>query len=299
MTIKSSIGQYWALWLVALFKIFFLCTFSPNIGGDSANYLRMLIEGKSNLIHAPGYPFLMGIPWRLDIFSTLVEGHAEYFYRLLVLIQHLISFGVMIWFYRNVKHCFGGSVANISVLIWGLHYGSLGSQSIIYPEWLQSMLFVATLILLYKAYLATSLKYQVGYFAMAGFFFAWCYLVKFNAMVFAACFLVVLFALSAKVSSKILIGTSALISFAVVVGLFASTFHYAQTKTYSLSHDKAWVLLYSLSKFVPGDSLDANTGLNTKRLILLNNLLPWDNKNVGPIWDVDQVSPDSYEYRSK
>jgi hypothetical protein len=89
------------------------------------------------------------------------------------------------------------------------------------------------------------------------------------------------------------------VAFAATVFLFLALFHRPATGTWHLTHDKAWVLLYKTGQFVPGGRPDPAAGIYTRRLLVLNSLLPWDKKNVFAVPNVRVVSPRLPEYRAR
>lgn len=299
---KAHLGQniatYWSLWVVGVLHLLFIASFSTNVAGDASNYLHMLTEGKTNLIHAPGYPFLLGAPWRTELLRGFVQDQPRAFLEVLQVVQHLVFIIVLACFFRSLRAFYSPRIAHIATLIWGLHYGVLGSLSMTQPEWLQSVLLVLSLILLLRSLEAKIFSQQLLYFSLAALVFTWCYLVKFNGAVFVLCFIVTLAAMQASLYRKVAFAASAVTVAATVLALFITCFHFPLAKTRSLSYDHAWVLLSNMTRFVPSP-LQPETGISTKRLILLNSLLPSENEKLGPVFDIDQVSPEAPSYRSR
>jgi hypothetical protein len=298
----SLIG--WSVWLVVVVRILFCITYSPNVGGDGINYLRMLVNGGSNLIHASGYPFLIGFPWRVNDFflrRLFIAPHPAIFLYVLIAFQHALSILVIWWLYRILRRVYGAFVAHATVLLWGLNYLSLESTSFTYPEWLQANLLVISILLAVSGVFAAAKKKKAWLYGTAAFAFAWCYLVKFNVLYFVLLFLII-FAFETRRTQWEFVGLLVVEFVAIFLSIiwgYKILYHQPSTGTYTLTHDHAWVLIDKVSKFVPEGKLHPEAGINTKRLLILNSILPWDNKNVGPIANVNFVSPEIENYRQK
>lgn len=287
------------IWLIVIVRVLFVISFSPNVGGDGINYLLMLTEAKSNLVHASGYPFLMGVAWWNPAGAWFIRHHPAVFLYILVLIQHAISV-VALWLMSQVlSRIFGDTISAAATVLAGIHPAAIASTSHTYPEWLQADLLVFSLVSLFRAYEANSVRKKQILYMHSSFLMAWCFLVKYNAVVFLPWIVIVILIDGTRVRQRLCSCLAVAAIGIAVVGIYKATFHKRTTGTYSLSYDRGWVLLTKLRYVVPDGTLDPRDGPNTKRLLLLNSLLPWDNKNVGPIPHINYVSPETASYREK
>jgi len=60
---KSKILLYLCSCSVFLFHAFYTFTFPLNFGGDASIYYTMILDKHSSLLMAPGYPFLVMLPY--------------------------------------------------------------------------------------------------------------------------------------------------------------------------------------------------------------------------------------------
>lgn len=271
------------LLLVVTYPINFMITDGPNM-------YKMLVGGLSNLVHAPGYPFLMGLIWRIPISLGAAENHPIAFQYLLCASQHAINICCLYLAYLVAKELFGNLSASLFVLIYGLHFQVLNVTSSITPEWLQGSLFMLLWYLLFRAYQTTGLAGKTLWYSLTGFVFCWMYLVKFNSIALLTLpAIVAVFDLWRSRKAWLPITTGALTAVATFA-VFVIAFHQPSTGTYAISLDKSWVLLEKVGRFVPRHTLSPETGIATKRLIVLNHLLP-GSAGKGPVSHIDQVPP--------
>lgn len=291
------IKNYWSILLVLAVRVVFILTFSPNVGGDSLAYFNMLQTGGSNLILAPGAPFLMGLPLRLLFDETTLTQNPSAVLYVTVTLQHLVHLGAILLLHRLVTAVYSAPIAHATTLIYGLHWGAMSATSQINPEWLQASFLMAIAYLLYRGYQMPDWRGRFLRFAAAGFAFGWVFLVKYNSLYFVLLIVAaILFARSLAWRRKLQAAVAAATLAAVVVAGFKVFIHKPHTGTYTLSHDKAWLLLFKSAYFC---YLMPENGPNTKRLLLLNSLLPWDNQNIFAFDSINYVSPDIEKYRAK
>jgi uncharacterized membrane protein YGL010W len=266
---------------------------------DGKNYMDMMIRGVSNLIHSPGYPFIMGLPWRNPLGWTLVESAPMTFQYLLCFTQHLVCIAATFVAYRVVKEVFGLAAANLFVVLYLLDFRSIFVTSTVTPEWLQASLNMVVICLSYWAFRAVRIRQKVFLYSLAGFLFTATYLVKFNSVFLLTCPALIA-AVDLRRSGKSILGIgSAVLTSVLTYILFLVAFHQPSTGTYAITLDKGWVLMEKAAMFVPDQILLPETGINTKRLIVLNALLP-KIEHRGPIGNVRFV-PDAVcaPYRKK
>jgi 4-amino-4-deoxy-L-arabinose transferase-like glycosyltransferase len=278
-----------ALVIVTFVRVLFVFSYPPNVGGDAVNYYDMLLYGKSNLIHAPGYPFLIGLPWRhlLDL-PTSAELHPRALSYALIASQHLLSILVLLMMYRVLAEIWTPSVAALTVFLYGCSPMVLAATSTFYPEWLQADLFILTMCLGFYAAHEKNVARKAGFYALMLLALTWGYLTKFNTLFLVPLVFFVLIADRSPLRRKVKIFLLGLVLPVASVAAFVHLYHKPSTGTYALTHDHAWVLLYSLGFWVPGKTLDERAGIWTKRLLYLNRVLPWTD-DVGPVESVDSI----------
>jgi hypothetical protein len=271
------------------FRLLLVVTYPINLMiADGKNYLRMLIKGTSDLIHAPGYPFIMGLPWRNPLGWALSSSFPTIFERLLCASQHAINVGCLYLGYRTVREIFGTAPATLFVLFYGMHFHVFTATSSVAPEWLQGSLVMVIGFLLLKAWKADQLSWKIGYYGVIGFVACMCFLVKFNSialLTLPACAMTADFFRSRRSVVAPVFGALVL---AGSYALFVVAFHLPSTGTTIITLDKAWILLERLAFFAPGRTLSPETGIQTARLLAFNAVLPWPERQ-GPIARIDSV----------
>ena len=290
----------YSLTIVAIVHLIFLFAFAPNVGGDAINYLNMIRNHSSNLIHAPGYAFLMSqLKW-LGV-ERLQRISMGTYLQAVVCIQHLIFMLCLTTFFRMVKKLATPSVAHLATLLFGLHPSVMANLSMFYPEWLQvSLLTVAIAVSLQLQEQRKFVK-NFGIAGVGGFLFASAYLTKFNsaymALVFIAIFIIVRVPWVQKVALLIMFFATSLIT----IQLFQRGPHFASTGTRQLNFDHGWILLYKVGEFIPrhDPELLKEIGIHGQRLLALNSVLPESNDNAYGLETINAVSKDVASYRQK
>ncbi|MFA6570099.1 MAG: hypothetical protein WCT77_02570 [Bacteroidota bacterium] len=267
---------------------------------DAISYFRLMVEGKSNLIHAPGYPFLLGFPWRNIIGSYIIRHYPFIFLYTLIIFQHLLNIITIGVLYQMIKNIYNKGAALVFVLFYGLDWSVMACTSIVYPEWFQSSLCVLSFCLIYYAYKAKYFPIKTTLYSISAVIFSWSFLVKYNVLFMGILFLLAFLFETINIRNRLICFGLSLFSGLSIIFLFIILVHKPSTGTYSLSYDKSWVLLGKIEYFIPDGKLLPSNGINTKRLLILNSLLPWDNKGVGPVGNIDYVSPSIRKpYRDK
>jgi len=277
---------------VVAMRLLFLVTFPLNdLGGDTTNYGAMLRDGTSNLVHASGYPYLIGPPLGLAQ-HLLGLGPASSSYFLLIL-QHVIDLAVLVLLYRATRDIFGQPTAAFAVLLAGTSVQSLGVTSAVYPEWLQAGLLVIAFAAVYYAYASDRFGRKISLYALASFAFTWCILVKFNAAVLSFVFAAAILAEAQSLRRKAAIAAVCFGVCATTSAFFILSYHRPSTGTYALTHDKAWVLL-SRIQVAFDNHLDPRNGPNTRRWLALSSVLPrsYDQASAGLFRHLDAVPPE-------
>lgn len=271
-----------ALLLVLAAHLLFIKTYPLNSrGGDTGNYFSMLRDGKSSLVHAGGYPFLIGLPFRHGPLADLPATAPARFERVLQRTQHGIALiGVLVLF-AFVRRVYGTIAASLATLGVGTNLQLLGGTSSTYPEWLQSALFVAAASSAGWAYLESRGTRKALLYALSVVSFSWCFLVKFNAAALAIMYVPAFVAERERLTRKLLwLVMYASIAFANIA-LYELAFHRPTTGTYRLTADTGWVLLTRIQS-VYHNQLSPDSGPNTKRWLALSAALPMHYEFAGP-----------------
>lgn len=282
--------------VVILVRVLVIVTYPLNLlRTDGPDYYHMLVNGVSNLILAPGYPFLMGLPFRNPLGRWLILNHPVVFEYILLILQHTINVLCLYLAYRVVRGLWGRLPATIFVVLYGLHFQILTVTSSMGPEWLQSSLVMLIAYLAYHAWGISDLRGKTLVWVLIGFVACWAFLVKFNTIfllwipAFAAL-------LEVRRSRRTIIGPIA----GVLVGLvtyggFVLAFHRPTTGTSVITMDKACVLLQRVELQDRRRTMSPETGIETKRLLVLNALLPAPDHYRKPIPHVDFVDAEIRE----
>jgi hypothetical protein len=288
-----------AILVVLVVRLLFIVTYPLNdFGGDTQNYATMLLHGQSSLVHAGGYPFLMGLPFRVDAVQPLVSGALPY---TILAIQHAIDALVLLFLYRVTSGLYGSAAGVLTLLLAGLNIQALSATSATYPEWLQADLLVLALGSTYYAFVRGAFRQKLWLYSIATFAFSWCMLVKFNVAVLGFFLVVAIAADSLALKRKIAVGCACALVCVATFGPYLQFYQYRTTGTYALTYDAAWVLLTRLQSIF-SNTLDPKDGLNTRRWLALSAVLPRSYEFAGPglFSHVDAV-PDSVRasYRAR
>ena len=266
------IALTWGL-VLALRAVFIVTYPLNNLGGDTSAYYEMLLARRSNLVFAPGYPFLVGlVPAAAQTLISLSEAATA---ALVLITQHAIDLAVLALVFWTVGRQQGSGVAAGTVLLYGLDPFVMSTVTAAYPEWLQGSLIA--LMLIFGSIGVTTARPAVRWLVAAGMGLAgaWAVLTKLNSGPLVAGFLVVLLlAGRGPWRQRILRGAVAgAVAAACVVGLLA--FHHRpSTGTWAISRDAAWVLMQKLEGDFGNDALDRAPSPATDRWLALNAVLP-------------------------
>jgi hypothetical protein len=263
--------------LVLAFNLAVFNTYPINVGSyDYPNYLKMMMEGSSFLVHASGYPAVFHLLF--DLFSIAPAG-GQYVTdtHWLLTIQrfqlgiHLVLYLVALWLCYT---SYGSLVTLLFSFGWGTCIVFACAINTAGPEWLQGHGIILSLLL--SACAGTLDGYRkVLCYTISAAVFAVAYLVKYNSLLMVPAMLgFILFDRKGWRFRVSQIAVSGLI-FSVIVTSYASQYHFKTAGTKQLTFDHAWVLTSSL----PGDYLTKNPetmGLNTLRYVSLIRITPTD-----------------------
>lgn len=285
-----------ALGLVILVRVLLIATYPLNyLRSDGLDYFKMLVGGTSNLILAAGYPFLLGLPFRNPLGRWLIEDHRPVFETVLLILQHSINIICIYLAYRVVDAIWGRLPATLFVLLYGLHPQTLTVTSSMSPEWLQSSLIMLVAYLVFRALGTSDLRHKTLIWACLGSVFCWAFLVKYNSL-----FLIWLPATAALIELRrsrraFLAPLVGVVAAALTWAVFVVAFHRPSTGTTTLTMDKACILLQRVELMTGRHSMSPDTGVDTKRLLVLNALLPAPDHYRRPIPHVDWVNDTTRE----
>lgn len=254
---------------VILMKILFIASYPLNIAGDGYNYyVQMLLPGRGFLVHADGYPFLMGM--FLHNFQEFITSRPILFELCFVIFQHLLDLYALLILYAVLKP-YDRFVAVFSLYYSGLSVFYLGDVSSSTPVWLQSGLWTIFIVLLVRGWQYAGILRFNWFYALSVVVFTSAYLVRYNSLVLFLLYLVVFYLHAVKGMVLILI-KNLLVGCAVSLALFMIYmygYHQPTTGTTDLHYDSGWVFM---ARTNPLFSIE--NGINSKRLSALNGVLP-------------------------
>jgi hypothetical protein len=233
----------------------------------------MLVQGRSSLVHAGGYPFLIGLPFRHGPLASMVTEAPGDFDRLLQLTQHGIAIGAMAAFFAFLRRIYGSLPATLATLGWGTDLVFVGATSSTYPEWLQASLLAAAFCSAGLAFMQTNGPRKAVWYGTSVVFFSWCVLVKFNAVVLAPVYLAPLVAERRPLIRRLVWSGGYLLLALANLFVFVRFFHYPSTGTTRLTADAGWVLLTRMQS-VYNNELLPSSGPDTRRWLALASVLP-------------------------
>lgn len=278
---------------VAIFIHFiFWLTYSPNTAMDAKNYLRMIKNGESNLIHAPGYPYFFHFIFpviKYFLESIKITSELSILYGL-TFIQHAITVVVYYIFYKSLVKIFSFGVANLTIILLIFNWSILGFTSIIYPEWFQSKLLILFFCSLYFAYSSKIFYKKFIFYTLCQIIFLLSFLTKFNLLIIIVPYWLALYVDKISAQKRLIIFLiTSLMGFLLLI-LFVIFYHYPSTGAYGLTYDKGWVLSDKIKGIFNGELPPKETGPFTKKLYLLSSQLPSGNSNETPMYDFKQIN---------
>ena len=178
--------------LSLLVNITFYLTYPINIGqSDNPTFLKMIINGSSNLMHASGYPAILKLlsdPVLPPLFlppvthGTQSDINADWFNALqsVQLLLHLTLFSISIFLCVKV---FSKAAAAVLALGWGCNVLFISNVNATAPEWLEGDALILSLLMHAYARKLTAKKKVLVYCLAAGVF-GLAYLIKPNSLLF-------------------------------------------------------------------------------------------------------------------
>jgi hypothetical protein len=291
------------IYFLFVVHVVFALSYTGNMTGDAINYYDMILGYASNLMHAGGYPYLMsrllGRWGRFDWVARTFDHGPLFRVYLFILSQHIILVLSFIPLHRILKNVFSQRFASWVILAIGLQWGLMVMTSVFFPEWLQVSLFIGSFAWIWNAKQSPIYKTKIIYYIAGGFTFAFCYLTKYNALYFVSVFGLLLILDKVDWIKKAALLVGFVLSFMSVTTYYSRYPHKQTSGTTDLNYDHAWVLLYRTGMYLEDPELLKEAGINSKRLLLMNSLLPWDMAAANPIYEITQISKHAQEYRDK
>jgi dolichol-phosphate mannosyltransferase len=276
---------------VVAVHLLFVKTYPLNdLGGDTPGYVYMMMQRRSSLCAAPGYPFLAGLPLSIGSVSQLAFRHGHAFRSTLLFMQHAFDVLCLAVLMGVLARVYNRRTAVIAVAIAGLSLQGMGVTSSAYPEWLQGDLLILAISFALLAWRSAVFARKAFWYSMAFGAFTWAYLVKFNAALVLPVLLLVMalekIPWKARARLLAIAAAFAFFNYAVFLGLY----HRPKTGTTALSYDHSWVLMARLSEVYDG-RLPHPQGIATKRWLALSAVLPpnYEYASIGPFENVNAV----------
>ena len=248
---QPALRSVMVIWRVL--TVLFVFTYPLNTAGDAANYLAMILHRKSNLVHASGYPFVIGPLLRL-IERLPTVAHAE-----------LLKSG------RAVRCSAGGDAAEDNAaptrrscgggcrLCWdpapqlrasrrARRGRLLGHEHVRYEHGLDRVPRMAAggcpvrhgVLLRGRVFRRLLNRRKVRAYIAAGATFGLAFLVKYNSLVLGVIFLALMLFETMPWRLRWLTAFGCAAAFVLVTGFHFFFFHYPSTRATSFHHDSGW-----------------------------------------------------------
>jgi hypothetical protein len=290
-----------ALWLVL--TVVFVATYPLNTAGDAMNYAVMTLNLQSNVMHASGYPFVIGHLLRLieprpenaagalwDPTGPATAAQMATLLKLLV-IQHAVNAGVVVGCALVLVRSFGPFVAVAVVVLWGMSTFFLSAVSTVFPEWLQGDALMVTACLCAVGFFSDSIRKKMLAYVAAGAAFGLAFVVKYNSVLFGPIFLVLMFFETMPWRLRRWAAFGCAGAFALVTAFHLFFFHYATTRATRLNYDGGWVLMTRLETAFGNDAIEGSSAINTLRYRALTRAIPSDYTFAHAFWSLGDVAP--------
>lgn len=277
-----------ALTAVVAVHTLFVLTYPMNVSGDGSAYLQMMNTRQSSLIHASGYPFLVGLPFIIFGGKTVAEPVTLYPGRVveqalwdsscvrerpneraIVWFQHsILLFGTVataIVLYRG----FSPASAVVFLIVCGMDPFLVDDASTARPEWMQAVLLQLTCLALFVAHRTSLWSSRVLAFAVATVLFAFCVLTKPIIVLMGGLLFVVPWLGKASRPAKLAMSALMVMSFSATLWCFIAYFHQPSTGTWKYSSAPGWEMSKAALRISGDSTLSADTGRSASRLIAL------------------------------
>lgn len=261
-----------AIALVGTFQLVFAVTYPLSVGAsDNPAYVEMIQTGRSNLILASGYPFIMHVllaVLQLEAPQAMYESHWLGVIQIAQNVLHFYLLAGLVWLTWRI---YGRAVSGWFALLLGCNTLFLAGLNSAAPEWLQGDLIALSLLLAANAF--TDDRGKLVKYLLAAGVLTLAYLVKPNSLAVAPCLVALVCFDTGGVARKALrLGLSGLLAGAIVT-LFVAVYHLPSTGTRHLNHDHAWILTSSLPPDYFATPVD-KLGTNALRWRALVSIVP-------------------------
>jgi len=326
---RGTFGKpFWiTLVFVCLVKLLFVVTYPLNVSGDGFTYFRMIATRSSNLAHAGGYPFLVGLPLaipravlaglrgpgsallepveetrpgaptatpppRMDVETkqALLPVLALY----VTVANHLMDALAAAVLFLLLRAVCSVAAAVLGALVYGLNPWNVQWATLSRPEQVQSNLLVLMVGALYWARRGKTPRRKRAGYAAAAALFVLCALVKFNAVLFVLLPVIVLLTDPSSWRERLRLGAISLATGAAVYAAFVILYHAPSTGTYDLAYARGHNLYERLQRN-PVPLFSPENGIASKKFAILTRVLPSEVPSCcGPTLfsHVDWVPPD-------
>lgn len=291
-----------------LVNVIFYFSYPINIGqSDNPTYLRMIVLGSSDLIHASGYSAILYILTHrfLPPFSNPIyvpNDTNNYWFNTLQsfqLLLHLSLFSISIFLCAKV---FSKTAAAVLAMGWGCNVLFVSNVNAAAPEWLEGHALILSLLMHAYARKLTPGKKVLVYCLAAGIF-GLAYLIKPNSLLFAISLFPFLLLDKESWRFKTLQLSCSVVIFLLVTSAYANFYHFKSTGTRQLNFDHAWVLVDALPLDYVSSSPE-QLGVNSLRWSALSRVTPpeyfraggIENISYGPSTDIRQRYTEQLEY---
>ena len=298
---QPALRSVMVIWLVL--TVLFVFTYPLNTAGDAANYLAMILHRKSNLVHASGYPFVIGPLLRL-IERLPTVAHAELLNPAapfdaaqaatllkIMLLQHAVHAAAVVGCALILLRSFGLLVALAVVVFWGMSTFVMSTVSTAYPEWLQADALFVTACFCAVGFFGDSNRRKVRAYIAAGATFGLAFLVKYNSLVLGVIFLALMLFETMPWRLRWLTAFGCAAAFVLVTGFHFFFFHYPSTRATSFHHDSGWVFMVRLGTAFGNDAIEGSSAINTLRYRALMRALPPDYNFARAFQNINDVAP--------
>lgn len=289
-------GAGWA-WLgfavAAISHLLFFYTYPFNhLGGDTVGYYYVLMNRTSDLLFAPGYPVTFSLPLRINFLAGAALSHEAAFRTVLMFTQHAVELAALALLLVVLARGYNRLTAGLGVAIAGYSPRAMGVTSSAYPEWLEGSLLIVSFAFAVLAFGTTSRLRKMILYSAAFIAFAWCMLVKFNALPFAPGLLLFFLAEKGPWRDRAKIFAVSAAAAFVFYAAFVLLLHRPSTGTFALTRDRSWVLMTRLAGTY--GRLPYPEGIASKRWMALSSVLPPDYSvaSVGIFMSEDAVAKD-------
>jgi hypothetical protein len=269
----------------------FRYTYPLNIArSDASNYLAMITSLKSNLIHASGYPLVVGLlAHALFKVPSYAVDNARFLSKLetLQLVLHLILSLISAMIIRRVS---GRTAACLFFLFWNVSTFFMSYVCLTQPEWLQADVIALASAVSLKGFYYD--KHKLSLYSLSATLFTMAYLIKYNSIIFVpfpVWLMIIDLGSSPRVFAKACVFCG--VPSVLVIACFVAFFHQPSTGTSKLNYDQAWVLLGKFYLTFGDQPIKNPSGLAAMRLHAISAVIPQNYAAAFAYGSINDVAP--------